>query len=169
MSNRVVTMKGNPLTLQGAPVQVGDKAPDFNLVATDLSPVSLASFAGKALVICAVPSLDTSVCDLEMQRFNSEAARLGDDVSVLCVSADLPFAQSRWCGAKEADAIVPLSDYKEASFGTAWGVLIAELRLLARAVFVVDRQGVVRYAEVVPELTQEPDYAAALAAVAALA
>ena len=168
MSKRVVTMKGNPLTLKGAPVQVGDKAPDFQVVGGDLSPVTLKDYAGQALVICSVPSLDTSVCDLEMRRFNAEAAQLGAQVKVLCVSADLPFAQSRWCGASESDALVLLSDYKDVSFASAWGVLIDELRLLARAVFVVDAEGVVRYAEVVPELTQEPDYEAALAAVAAL-
>jgi thiol peroxidase len=111
-----------------------------------------------------VPSLDTPVCDLQTRRFNQEAARLGPDVQILTISMDLPFAQKRWCGAAGIERVTTLSDHREASFGTAYGVLIKELRLLARAVFVVDKDGVVRYVQIVPELSREPDYEAALAA-----
>jgi thiol peroxidase len=157
-----VTMKGNPLTLVGGDVNVGDKAPDFQVVDTNLSPVNFSSFRGKACIISAVPSLDTPVCDVETRRFNEEAGKLGDDVAILTISMDLPFAQKRWCGAAGVDKLVTLSDYKDASFGTAYGVLIKELRLLARSVFVVDRDGVVRYKELVKEISNEPDYEAAL-------
>ena len=160
-----VTMKGNPLTLIGSEVSVGDKAPDFTAVDTDLKPVSLSSFRGKTVVIASVPSLDTPVCDLETRRFNQEAAGLGKDVQILTLSMDLPFAQKRWCGAAGITALKTLSDHRDAAFGNAYGVLIKELRLLARAVFVVDRQGVIRYIQVVKELATEPDYAAVLDAV----
>jgi thiol peroxidase len=157
-----VTMKGKPLTLVGGEVNVGDKAPDFQVVDTNLSPVNFSSFRGKACVISAVPSLDTPVCDVETRRFNEEAGKLGDDVAIITISMDLPFAQKRWCGAAGVDKLVTLSDYKDASFGTAYGVLIKELRLLARSVFVVDRNGVVQYKELVKEISNEPDYEAAL-------
>jgi len=160
-----VTMKGSPLTLIGSEVSVGDKAPDFTAVDTDLKPVSLSSFRGKTVVIASVPSLDTPVCDLETRRFNQEAAGLGKDVQILTLSMDLPFAQKRWCGAAGITALKTLSDHRDAAFGNAYGVLIKELRLLARAVFVVDRQGVIRYIQVVKELATEPDYAAVLDAV----
>lgn len=158
----LVTMKGNPLTLQGEVIKVGDKAPDFEVVGNDLSPVKFSSFRGKACVISSVPSLDTPVCDMETRKFNDAAGKLGDDVVVLTISMDLPFAQSRWCGAAGVDKVVTLSDYREANFGLAYGVLIKELRLLARAVFVVDRGGMVRYVELVKEIANEPDYDAAL-------
>ena len=160
-----VTFKGSPLTLVGKEVRVGDKAPDFACVANDLSPATLKSLAGKTLVIASVPSLDTPVCDRETHRFNEEAASLGENVRIVTISMDLPFAQKRWCGAAGVDRVVTLSDHRDASFGTNWGVLIKELRLLARAVFVVDAGGMVRHAQVVKEMTQEPDYAAALDAV----
>lgn len=161
----VVTMKGNPLTLLGGEVKVGDAAPDFAGLASDLSPVSLSSFRGKVSVILSVPSLDTPVCDIETRRFNEEAGRLGSDVAVLTISMDLPFAQKRWCGAAGVERVQTLSDHRDASFGTSYGVLIKELRLLARAVFVVDREGTVRYTELVKEVTNEPSYDAALDAV----
>lgn len=161
----VVTMKGNPLTLVGGEVKVGDAAPDFAALASDLSPVSLSSFRGKVSVILSVPSLDTPVCDIETRRFNEEASRLGSDVAVLTISMDLPFAQKRWCGAAGVERVQTLSDHRDASFGTSYGVLIKELRLLARAVFVVDREGTVRYTELVKEVTNEPSYDAALDAV----
>lgn len=164
----LVTFKGNPLTLVGDKVQVGQTAPDVELLANDLSTVKPSAFRGKVCILTSVPSLDTSVCDKETRRFNEEAGRLGDGVAVLPVSMDLPFAQSRWCGAAGVKNVQTLSDHREAAFGTSYGVLIKELRLLARAIFVVDKQGTVRYIELVKEVTNEPDYAAALAAAKAL-
>ena len=164
-----VTFQGSPLTLIGDALEVGDAAPDVTVLGNDLSEVALASYRGKAVVIASVPSLDTPVCDLQTRRFNEEAAGLAGDVEVLTVSMDLPFAQARWCGAAGVDRVTTLSDHRDAAFGTAYGVLIRELRLLARAVFVVDRDGVIRYIQVVPEITDEPDYAGALDAVRELA
>ena len=160
-----VTFKGNPLTLVGNELTVGDKAPDFEVIDNDLVQVKFASFPPKVRIIASVPSLDTPVCDTETRRFNAEAARLAPDVEVLTISMDLPFAQTRWCGAAGATNVRTLSDHRDASFGTSYGVLIKELRLLARAVFVVDRAGIVRYVEVVEEIADEPDYEAALRAV----
>jgi thiol peroxidase len=161
-------MKGNPLTLVGKPVTVGEAAPDFTAVANDLSEVKLSKYRGKTVLIAAVPSLDTSVCSLETRRFNEEAAALGDDVVILTISMDLPFAQKRWCGAEGITRVVTLSDHRDASFGLSYGVLIKELRLLARSVFVVAPDGRIVYTELVKEVSKEPDYAAALAAVKAL-
>jgi thioredoxin-dependent peroxiredoxin len=160
-----VTMKGNPVTLLGNEVKVGDVAPDFEVVDTGLAPVKFSSFRGKVCILSAVPSLDTPVCDLETRRFNTEALQLGDDVEVLTISMDLPFAQARWCGAAGVTRVKTFSDHRDAAFGSGYGVLIKSLRLLARAVFVVDRQGVVRYLELVKEIATEPDYAAVLDAV----
>ena len=160
----VITMKGNPLTLVGDEVKVGDAAADFEVVANDLSTVKLSSFLGKVCIISSVPSLDTPVCDTMTRRFNEAAGELGEDVVVLTISMDLPFAQSRWCGAAGVENVQTLSDYREAGFGEAFGVLIKELRLLARAVFVVNKEGIIRYIEIVDELTNEPDYEAALKA-----
>jgi thiol peroxidase len=162
---REVTMKGKPVTLTGNQVMLGQKAPDFEVVANDMSLVNLASFHGKVCVIATVPSLDTSVCDAETRRFNEEAQRLGDDVVVLTMSMDLPFAQKRWCGAAGIMNVQTLSDYRKASFGRAYGVLIEQLRLLARAVFVVDKEGVIRYIQIVKEVSNEPDYEDVLKAV----
>ena len=158
----VVTMKGNVLTLQGNDIEAGDKAPDFDVLDNDLSTVKLSDYKGKVVIISSVPSLDTSVCDTQTRKFNEEAAKLSDDAVVLTISMDLPFAQKRWCGAAGVDNVRTLSDHRDASFATAFGVLIKELRLLARAVFVVDRTGTVRYVQIVDELTHEPDYGAAL-------
>jgi thiol peroxidase len=161
----LITMKGSPLTLLGNEVKVGQKAPEAELVANDLSVVKLSSLSrGKVGVIIAVPSLDTSVCDLETRRFNEEASRLGADVVILAVSMDLPFAQKRWCGAAGVKNVQTLSDYRAAAFGKAYGVLIKELHLLARTVFVLDKQGMIRYVELVKEVASEPNYDAALAA-----
>jgi thioredoxin-dependent peroxiredoxin len=157
-----VTMKGNPLTLNGTPVEVGQQAPDFQVVNNALAPVRLSSLRGKILILSSVPSLDTPVCDTQTRRFNQEAAGLSGDLEVLTISMDLPFAQARWCGAAGIDRVRTLSDHRDASFGTAFGLLIAELRLLARAVFVVDRDGVIRYKQVVREIAEEPDYRAAM-------
>ena len=162
---RTVTMKGKPLALVGRGVKVGDAAADVTLVANDLGPVGLATLRGKVLVLASVPSLDTSVCSLETRRFNQEAARLGPDVRIVTVSMDLPFAQKRWCGAEGIDRVTTLSDHRDAAFGKAFGVLLKDLRLLARCVWVVDREGAVRYVQLVPEIAQEPDYGAVLDAV----
>lgn len=154
----VITFKGGPLTLVGDEVSVGQKAPDFTVLANDLSPVQLSSFQGKVVVISAVPSLDTPTCDAETRRFNEEATKLSDDVKVLTISMDLPFAQARWCGAAGVSNVQTLSDHRDASFGTAYGVLIKELRLLTRAIFVVDREGTIQYIQLVEEISNEPDY-----------
>ena len=154
----IITMKGNPLTLVGKQPKVKDHAPDFEVLDNDLSPVRLSSFRGKVCVIASIPSLDTPVCDMETRRFNEEAGTLGHDVAILTISMDLPFAQKRWCGAAGVDKVTTLSDHMGASFGEAYGVLIKELRLLARAVFVVDGDGVVQYVQIVKEVTDEPDY-----------
>jgi thiol peroxidase len=164
----VITFKGNPFTLLGPELKVGDKAPDFCVVDNGLAPVSLASYAGKIKIISCVPSLDTPVCDTETRRFNQEAASLPGDVAVLTISADLPFAQKRWCGAAGIDRVVTLSDYRERSFANAYGVLIKELLLLARVIFIVDAGDVIRYIQIVPEVTSEPDYAAVVAAAKSL-
>ena len=161
----IITMKGNPLTLVGKELKVGDPAPDFEVLDNNLTPVRLTSFKGKVCVVCSVPSLDTPVCDMETRRFNEEAGKLGTDVRILTISMDLPFAQKRWCGAAGVDKVVTLSDHRDASFGAAYGVLIKELRLLGRAVFVLDRKGTVRYIQIVKEVTDEPDYDAVLEAV----
>ncbi|MBP6343318.1 MAG: thiol peroxidase [Candidatus Omnitrophica bacterium] len=169
MSERAnaITLKGNPLTLLGNEVKVGDMAPDATVVANDLSEVKISSYKGKKLIISAVPSLDTPVCDLETKRFNTEAGNF-KDVVVLTVSADLPFAQKRWCGAAGATNVVTLSDYRYGSFGENYGVMIKGLKILARCVFVVDASGKVRHVELVKEVATEPDYAAVLNAVKAL-
>lgn len=158
----IITMKGNPLTLIGNEVKVGDTAPDFIALDNNLSPVRLSSFKGKICVLASVPSLDTPVCDLETRRFNEEAGRLGGDVVFLTISMDLPFAQKRWCGASGVTEVQTLSDHRDASFGTSYGVLIKELRLLARAVFVMDQKGMIQHAQLVKEVTKEPDYDAVL-------
>lgn len=161
----IITMKGQPLTLLGKGIEVGEPAPDFEVLANDLSAVNLSSYRGKVCIISSVPSLDTSVCDTMTRRFNQEAINLGDDVVILTISMDLPFAQSRWCGAAGVENVQTLSDHRYALFGNAFGVLIKELRLLARAVFVVDKEGTVRYVQIVNELTNEPDYEAVLQAI----
>jgi thiol peroxidase len=161
----IITMKGSPLTLVGNELKVGDPAPDFDALNNDLSPVRLSSFRGKVLVISSVPSLDTAVCDQETKRFDQEAGNLGSaDVQILTISMDLPFAQKRWHGESGVDQVMTLSDHRDAAFGQAYGVLIKELRLLARAVFIVDRNGVIRYIQLVKEVAAEPDYDAILEA-----
>lgn len=162
----LVTFKGAPLTLVGTSVRPGEAAPNFIALGTDLKQVEFNDFRGRPVVLLSVPSLDTSVCDTEVRRFNQEAAGLSKDVAILVVSMDLPFAQKRWCGAHGIERVQALSDHRDAAFGNAYGVLIKELRLLARAVFVVDRRHRIHWIQVVPELSQEPDYKAALQAVA---
>jgi thiol peroxidase len=164
-TKNTITFKGNPLILDGSQPKVGDTAPDFEVLSNDLTCIKLSAFKGKTLVICSVPSLDTPVCDTEVRKFNEQATSLGEDVAVLVISMDLPFAQKRWCGAAGVKNVQTLSDHNKAQFGNAYGVLIKELRILARAVFVVDKKGMIRYIEIVDELSHEPDYEAALSAV----
>lgn len=166
--NRIVTFQGNPLTLLGQEPIVGGPAPDFQALDVDLKLVGLDSFKGRICVLCSVPSLDTPVCDMEARRFNQEALNLGPDVEVVVISMDLPFAQKRWWAGTGAERVRTLSDHRDASFGSAYGTLIKELRLLARAIFVVDRQGILFYSQWVKEITDEPDYEDVLKAVARL-
>lgn len=163
-----VTFKGAPLTVLGNRLKAGNTAPDVTLLDTSLKPVALSDHAGKIRLISVVPSLDTGICDLQTRRFNEEAAALGDDVVILTISADLPFAQARWCGAAGVDRVLTLSDHRDMAFGNAYGTHVKELRLEQRAVFVVDKAGIIRYVEYVPEIAQHPDYDAALAAVRSL-
>lgn len=163
-----VTFKGNPMTLLGQPARSGDAAPDFRVVDTTLQPVTLASSAGKIRLITTVPSLDTPVCDTMTRTFNQDAANLPENVVVYTISLDLPFAQKRWCGNAGIDRVQTLSDYQERSFALNYGLLIKELKLMARSVVVIDASDRISYLQLVPEVTSEPDYTAALAAVRAL-
>ncbi|MCP8967456.1 thiol peroxidase [Ectobacillus ponti] len=161
-----VTFKGNPITLLGTEVKVGEQAPNFTVLANDLSPVTLETYKGAVKLISVVPSVDTGVCDAQTRRFNEQAAGL-ENVKVLTVSVDLPFAQKRWCATAGLENAVTLSDHRDLSFGEAYGVVMKELRLLARAVFVIDSNDKVVYAEYVGEGTSHPDYEAAIEAVQA--
>ena len=154
----LVTMRGNSLTLVGNEVKIGEAAPDFVALDPILTPVKLSSNRNKICIISSVPSLDTPVCDIETRKFNEEASRLGDKIQILTISMDLPFAQKRWCGAAGVNKIQTLSDHRDAQFGLAYGVLIKELRLLARAVFLVDQKGILRYMQLVKEIINEPNY-----------
>ncbi len=158
-----VTFKGKPVTLLGNEVKVGDKAPDFTVLANDLTEVTLADTSGSVRLISVIPSIDTGVCDKQTRRFNEEAAKL-PNVKVLTISVDLPFAQSRWCAAAGIENVMMLSDHRDLSFGKAYGVAIEELRLLARSVFVIDSSDTIVYAEYVSESTNHPNYEAALEA-----
>ena len=161
----VVTMKGNPVVLLGPSLKVGDMAPEFAAVDRQWQKVSLSRFRGKVVLISAVPSVDTGVCSLQTKRFNDAAATLPPDAVVLTISQDLPFALSRFCGAEGIERLQVLSDHVDAEFGMAYGVLIKGMRLLARAIFVVDKGGRIAYIELVPEISQHPNYDAALEAV----
>ena len=163
-----ITFKGNPMTLLGQPVKAGEAAPDFRVVDNGLQPVTLASGAGKIRLITVVPSLDTPVCDSMTRRFNQEAAQLPEQVEIYTISLDLPFAQKRWCGNAGIERVKTLSDYQDRSFVLNYGLLIKELKLAARAVLVIDASNRISYLQLVPEVTAEPDYAAALAAVKSL-
>lgn len=166
---RTVTMQGRPVTLMGEEMKVGMTAPDFKVTDNEMLPMKFSrTYKGRVTIISAVPSLDTPVCDLETRRFNKEAEALGPEVSVLTISMDLPFTQRRWCGAAGVKAVRTYSDYQKADFGKSYGVLIKELRLLARAVFIVDKDGIVKYAQIVPEVSKEPDYEEVLNAVRAM-
>lgn len=160
-----ITFKQNPITLIGKEVKVGDTAPNFTVLANDLSPVTLNDSKGKVRLISVVPSLDTGTCDAQTRKFNESAAEIGEDVVILTISNDLPFAQKRWCAAAGIENVQTLSDHRDLSFGEAYGVAIQELRLLARAVFVVDADDKVTYVEYVSEATEHPDYDQAIAAV----
>lgn len=160
----MTTFNGNTVTLAGKKLQVGDIAPDFSLTDTDLSKKTLADFAGQKKVISVVPSIDTGVCDAQTRRFNQELSD-ADNTVVITVSVDLPFAQARWCGAAGLNDAITLSDYYDYSFGKAYGLLINELHLLGRAVFVLDEDNKITYLEYLDEMTNHPNYDAALAAV----
>ena len=162
---QAITLHGNPLTLVGKEIAMGSPGPDATQVDNELNAVKLSDYRGKVVVISSVPSLDTPVCDMQTRRFNAEATKLGDAVAILTISMDLPFAQSRWCGAAGVEQVITLSDHRDAAFGEAYGLLIKELRLLGRAVMVLDREGVVRYYQLLKEVSEEPDYDAALEAV----
>jgi thiol peroxidase len=158
----IVTIHGNPLTLTGTERTAGEKAPDFTVLDGELKEVGLKDFAGKVKVISVTPSLDTPVCDLQARRFNTEAAQLPADVAVINISMDLPFAISRFCTSAGIDKVKALSDHRDASFGDAYGVLIKELRLLARSIFIIDKNDLIRYIEIVPEVKSHPDYEKAI-------
>src|SRR6202030_1106475 len=157
-----VTMRGNPMTLVGPELKTGQMAPAFTAVGKGLAPVTLDQFKGKVKIIAAIPSIDTPVCDAETRRFNEEASKRPGDVQILTISMDLPFAQARWCGAAGVDKVTTMSDWRAANFGTNYGALIKELHLLARAVFVVDKNDNVTYVEYVKEVANQPNYEAAL-------
>lgn len=163
-TSNLVTFGGNPVTLMGKMVKIGHKAKNFYAVGADLKPVSLSEYMGKVRIISSVPSVDTGVCAAQTRRFNQEAAKLGD-VQIITISCDLPFALNRFCAAEGIDKVVTVSDHKETDFGIKYGLLIEELRLLARSVIVIDRDDTVRYFEVVKEIGNEPDYEKALAVV----
>jgi thioredoxin-dependent peroxiredoxin len=164
-----VTMDGRPFTVIGERLSVGDEAPDFRIQrSSDFRRVSNADYAGQIRLISAVPSLDTAICDAQTRRFNQVATELGENVTVLTVSADLPVTQRRWCGAAGVDRVDVLTDHFDMNFGEAYGTYVQELRIEQRAVFVVDADNKVRYAEYVPEIGQHPDYEAAITAVKSL-
>lgn len=158
----VVKAHGNPVTLTGAQLRVGDKAPDFTVLDGNLKEIRLKDFEGKIKLISVTPSLDTPVCDTQARRFNQEAAKFPESVVVLNISMDLPFAISRFCTTAGIDKVKAFSDHRDSSFGMAYGVLVKELRLLARSIFILDRDNTIRYIEIVPELTEHPDYGKAL-------
>ena len=158
-----ITFNGDPITLVGSRVQVGDNAPDFLVVDNNLKNVTLKDTSGKRIFVV-VPSIDTSVCDMEVRKFNEEAAKLSD-VTVYVISMDLPFAQVRWCGNADIDKVITLSDYKQKSFGKQYGTLIEEFCFLTRAIFVVDENNKITYVEYCKDVVNEPNYEEALKAV----
>jgi thiol peroxidase len=166
-SNETITMQGKPLKVEGRCLEEGAQLPSFTLTSTAMAEVTDATYAGKVVVVFSIPSIDTGVCAIETKKFNQEAIALSQDVVVLAVSRDLPFALKRWCAAEGVERVVPLSDYKNRTFGKAFGVELPDMALLARAVFVADKSGKIIHVDYVTEIAHEPDYAAALAAVAA--
>ena len=165
MSNYKVTMGGNPITLIGDKVNVGDKAPDFKVIDGSLKQVKLSDFRGKVKLLSVFPSIDTGVCSIQTRKFNKQAASFGDKVAFIGLSADLPFALKRFCGTEEIDNILTLSDHKDMEFGQKFGFQISEFRLLARGVVVIDKNDEIKYIEVVPEVGQEPNYESAISKV----
>ncbi len=162
-TKRVVTLHGREMTLAGDEIKVGDKAPDFKVISNDLTPMKFyRTYKGKVVLISSVPSLDTPVCDLETRKFNDEAQKLSSDVEIITISMDLPFAQKRWCGQAGVERVKTYSDYMKAELGKAYGVLIKELRLLARCIFIIDREGTIRYIQLVKEISNEPNYEEAI-------
>ncbi|MEW9123885.1 MAG: thiol peroxidase [Thermotaleaceae bacterium] len=159
-----ITMKGNPVTLMGKEIKVGDQAPNFTVLQNDLQPYSLKDAGERIKIISVVPSIDTGVCELQTLHFNETAAELGN-VAILTISVDLPFAQKRFCGAKGIDKVVTLSDHRDLSFGLNYGFVIEELRLLSRGIVVLDKTNQVHYVEYVKEVTDQPNYDGAIAAV----
>ena len=164
-SNEKITMKGAQLKVEGRCLEEGMVVPSFTLTAADMGDVTPATYAGRVVVYVSIPSIDTPVCAIETKRFNQEASNLAGDVVIATVSRDLPFALKRWCAAEGASKVVTLSDYKYRSFGKAFGVELPDLGLLARAVFVADKSGKIVHVDYVSEIADEPDYAAALAAI----
>ena len=160
----IVTVKGDPLTLLGEEIKVGEKVPECTVLDQDLNEVKLSAFEGKIKLIAAVPSLDTPVCDLQIKRFNDEAANIAKDIAIIFISMDLPFAQKRFCQEYNIKKVKTFSDHRDADFGLKYGALIKELRLLARSIFIIDKEGSVRYVEYVKELSDHPDYEGALEA-----
>ena len=156
--NNEVTMKGNPITLLGPKLKAGDKAPDFTALKTDLSELKLSDYKGKVVILTAFPSIDTSVCALQAKRFNEEAGKLKDDVSIITISVDLPFALGRFCAAEGIENEVTVSDHKELDFGYKYGFVIKELRLLERGIVVIDKEGIIKYVEYCKEVTEHPSY-----------
>ena len=165
----IVTVKGGPVTLVGNKIKVGMEAPVFKVLDADLEEVSLDVFDGKTKLIASVPSLDTPVCDLQIKRFNDEAASVGKDIVILFISMDLPFAQDRWCTLSKVDSFYMLSDHRDASFGEAYGVLIKDIRLLSRAVFIADEDNILKYVEYCDEIYSHVDYTSSLEAASRLA
>lgn len=161
---KTITFGGNPVTLSGEQVKAGDKAPEFTALDNSLKPVKLSDFKGKLKLISVFPSIDTSVCSVQNHKFNEAASDFGDKVAFIAISNDLPFALKRFCGAEGITNLVTLSDHRDLEFGTNYGFLIKELRLLARGVVVIDKDNVIRYVEYVPEIASEPNYEAALSA-----
>lgn len=158
----IVTFKGGPVTLLGPEIKIGDTAPDFTVLDNTLKPVTLSQFRGRVVIISVVPSLDTPVCELQTRRFNQDAAGL--NAQVLTISMDLPFAQKRFCDSFKIENVLTLSDFRDREFGRSYGLVIKELGLLARAVFVIDRDGKDAYREIVKETGEQPDYDAAIEA-----
>ncbi len=168
MERQITTMGGNTITLEGHEVHVGERAPDFYVIDNDIMPKSLDDFRGMIKLISAVPSLDTRICDLQTKKFNELATRFSSDIAILTISMDLPFAQKRWCLDTGVDRVVILSDHRDASFGLNYGILIKELRLLNRAIFIIDKNDIIRYIEIVKENHEHPDYKSAIEALKSL-
>ena len=168
-SKRGVTLDGKPMTLVGPALKVGDRAPNFTLIAADMSEIKLESLKGKPALLSTLLSVSTSICDAATKRFNEAAGALSNKVPFLTVSTDLPYSLKSWCTAAGVEHVNTTSDHKDTNFGQAFGTLVKELRAHSRAIFVLDKDGVINYVEYVPEIGNHPDYDKALAAIKALA